>query len=257
MGAGLYGVGTEGWNSHELLVVTVVWLALLLANVGLAAAIYSAHCRFSRCLEQERQKEIRASMISTTVRELHMAPPESVGLSFTDVSYDAPNGNRILTRLTGFVNPGEMVALMGPSGAGKTTALDVLAGRRTDGTISGSMYINGRSLSQSRDYFKDRTGYMLQLAEAYSVCLTVKENLAYAALLRLPARLSFEERMQRVDAVIAVRARPQPRSTSAARAAALRSVRRVPGRSCGSSGSRTSAWARRRAVASRAGRSAS
>lgn len=36
-----------------------------------------------------------------------------------------------------------MTALMGSSGAGKTTLLDVLAGRKTEGTITGDIRLNG------------------------------------------------------------------------------------------------------------------
>lgn len=37
----------------------------------------------------------------------------------------------------------QMTALMGSSGAGKTTLLDVLAGRKTEGTITGDIRLNG------------------------------------------------------------------------------------------------------------------
>ena len=46
------------------------------------------------------------------------------------------------------------------------------------------------------------TGYMLQLAEAFSVELTVFENLVYAALLRLPAETPLEKVLARVESVI-------------------------------------------------------
>ena len=46
------------------------------------------------------------------------------------------------------------------------------------------------------------SGYLLQLAEVFHAQLTVRENLAYAAMLRLHPSLSFEQKMARVDAVI-------------------------------------------------------
>eukprot|EP00966_Prymnesium_polylepis_P224956 5203072-Prymnesium_polylepis.1 len=99
---------------------------------------------------------------------------------------------------------GRLVAIMGPSGSGKTTCLDVLAGRRRDGVIAGSIYVNGRSRSQqdAQEFFNNNTGYMLKLAEAFAVELTVMENLVYAALLRLPAATKFEQVLKRVDEVI-------------------------------------------------------
>lgn len=41
-----------------------------------------------------------------------------------------------------------MTALMGSSGAGKTTLLDVLSGRKTGGTITGDIHLNGHPKDQ-------------------------------------------------------------------------------------------------------------
>lgn len=44
---------------------------------------------------------------------------------------------RLLTNITGTFRPGVLTALMGVSGAGKTTLMDVLAGRKNTGTVTG------------------------------------------------------------------------------------------------------------------------
>jgi ATP-binding cassette, subfamily G (WHITE), member 2, PDR len=41
------------------------------------------------------------------------------------------------------VKPGMLLALMGPSGAGKTTLMDVIANKKTGGKISGDLKFNG------------------------------------------------------------------------------------------------------------------
>ncbi|CAD6253163.1 unnamed protein product [Miscanthus lutarioriparius] len=49
----------------------------------------------------------------------------------------------LLKGVSGAFRPGALTALMGVSGAGKMTLLDVLAGRKTSGYIEGDIYISG------------------------------------------------------------------------------------------------------------------
>lgn len=46
----------------------------------------------------------------------------------------------------GYVKPGTLTALMGASGAGKTTCLDVLAQRKNIGIVTGDILVDGRPL---------------------------------------------------------------------------------------------------------------
>ena len=72
-----------------------------------------------------------------------------------------PQGPRVLlNNVHGWVKPGMLGALMGSSGAGKTTLLDVLAQRKVDGTIHGSVLVDGKPLSVS---FQRSAGYCEQL----------------------------------------------------------------------------------------------
>lgn len=58
---------------------------------------------------------------------LHIA---SIVLQFEDVKYKVPEKEKyVLHGITGSVRPGEILALMGPSGGGKTTLLNILSGR--------------------------------------------------------------------------------------------------------------------------------
>lgn len=58
-----------------------------------------------------------------------------------------PGGTRrLLHDVMGYVKPGTLTALMGASGAGKTTCLDVLAQRKNIGVITGDILVDGKPL---------------------------------------------------------------------------------------------------------------
>ena len=54
----------------------------------------------------------------------------------------------LLKGMSGAFRPGVLTALMGVSGAGKTTLMDVLAGRKTGGYIEGNITISGYTKKQ-------------------------------------------------------------------------------------------------------------
>ncbi|KAH6959784.1 ABC-2 type transporter-domain-containing protein [Ilyonectria sp. MPI-CAGE-AT-0026] len=120
--------------------------------------------------------------------------------TWKDLSYTVktPSGDRtLLDNVQGWVKPGMLGALMGASGAGKTTLLDVLAQRKTDGTIRGSIMVDGRPLPIS---FQRSAGYCEQLDvhEPYS---TVREALEFSALLRQNRDVSRQEKLKYVDTI--------------------------------------------------------
>lgn len=88
----------------------------------------------------------------------------------------------LLVNVTGAFRPGVLTALVGVSGAGKTTLMDVLAGRKTGGVIEGGVYISGYPKRQ--DTFARISGYCEQ-TDVHSPCLTVWESLLFSAWLRL------------------------------------------------------------------------
>ena len=109
------------------------------------------------------------------------------------------SGDRmLLDNVQGWVKPGELGALMGSSGAGKTTLLDVLAQRKTEGTIHGSIMVDGRPLPVS---FQRSAGYCEQL-DVHEPYATVREALEFSALLRQGRDVSREEKLRYVDTII-------------------------------------------------------
>lgn len=110
-----------------------------------------------------------------------------------------PSGDRtLLDSVQGWVKPGMLGALMGASGAGKTTLLDVLAQRKTDGTIHGSIQVDGRDLPLS---FQRSAGYCEQL-DVHEPYATVREALEFSALLRQPRDVKREDKLAYVDTII-------------------------------------------------------
>ncbi|KAG8980991.1 hypothetical protein FRC05_003890 [Tulasnella sp. 425] len=112
-------------------------------------------------------------------------------LHFSNLSYTLqsnPN-NPILDGITGSVKNGQVLAIMGASGAGKSTFLDILARKQKRGIVSGEVLVNGRAIPDSE--FKKVMGFVDQEDTLMST-LTVYETVLYSALLRLPREMSFE-----------------------------------------------------------------
>ena len=111
-----------------------------------------------------------------------MTDHRPAALQFENVSYQL-NGKYILEDVRGLVNPGQIMAIMGASGAGKTTFLDILARKNKRGNVSGDIYVNGEHVSDGD--FKSVIGFVDQ-EDAMMPTLTVHETILNSALLRLP-----------------------------------------------------------------------
>ncbi|KAL9101511.1 MAG: hypothetical protein Q9163_003237 [Psora crenata] len=119
------------------------------------------------------------------------------------VNYDIKikgQDRRILADVDGWIKPGTLTALMGATGAGKTSLLDVLARRMTMGVVTGQMMVDGR---QRDDGFPRKTGYVQQ-QDLHLATATVREALNFSALLRQPNTTPRKEKLDYVDEVIKV-----------------------------------------------------
>ncbi|KAK4385528.1 Pleiotropic drug resistance protein 2 [Sesamum angolense] len=106
---------------------------------------------------------------------------------------------QLLRDVSGAFRPGVLTALVGVSGAGKTTLMDVLAGRKTGGYIEGSISISGYPKNQST--FARVSGYCEQ-NDIHSPHVTVYESIVYSAWLRLSPDVNKETRKMFVEEVM-------------------------------------------------------
>lgn len=126
-----------------------------------------------------------------------LADHKPAALYFENVSYNL-KGKQILTGVTGSVHPGELLAIMGASGAGKTTFLDLLARKKKRGLVGGDFWLNGEKISD--DEFRSVTGFVDQ-DDTMLPTLTVHETIVDSALLRLPKEMSTAAKIQKVEDV--------------------------------------------------------
>ncbi|KAG8367402.1 hypothetical protein BUALT_Bualt16G0068200 [Buddleja alternifolia] len=138
-------------------------------------------------------------------------PFQPHAMSFSNISYyvDVPlelkqhgiseDKLQLLNNITGAFRPGVLTALVGVSGAGKTTLMDVLAGRKTGGIIDGNINISGYPKKQ--ETFARISGYCEQ-NDIHSPCLTVHESLLFSAWLRLPSDIDLQTQKAFVEEVM-------------------------------------------------------
>lgn len=126
-----------------------------------------------------------------------MADHKPASLQFENVSYNL-NGKTILNSLRGVARPGEITAIMGASGAGKTTFLDILARKNKRGEVSGDFFVNGEKVGDVD--FKAVVGFVDQ-EDTMLPTLTVHETILNSALLRLPRDMTRSSKEQRVTEV--------------------------------------------------------
>ncbi|KAJ3034459.1 hypothetical protein HDV00_005010 [Rhizophlyctis rosea] len=118
-----------------------------------------------------------------------------------DIVYTVPvkgGQKQLLDHIAGWIKPGQMTALMGSSGAGKTTLMDVLSRRKTIGKVEGDILLNGHPLNVS---FERITGYVEQ-TDVHNPGLTVREALRFSAKMRQDPSVSLEDKYAYVEEVL-------------------------------------------------------
>ncbi|WP_078353225.1 ABC transporter ATP-binding protein [Mycobacteroides chelonae] len=103
-------------------------------------------------------------------------PAGSPGVEFEDISFGYSPETRVIDGLSLRVEPGQTVAIVGPTGAGKTTLVNLLM--RFYDLDSGRILLDGVDISTvSRHDLRSRIGMVLQ--DTWLFAGTIAENIAY------------------------------------------------------------------------------
>ncbi|TKA69214.1 hypothetical protein B0A55_07739, partial [Friedmanniomyces simplex] len=123
----------------------------------------------------------------------------SIGLSFDfeNLSFETRRGKKILQDVTGTMPRGSCWGVMGGSGAGKSTFVNVLMGKLT--ATGGTIKING--WVKDMHLYKKLIGYVPQDDILFPE-LTVRENILHSARIRLPASWRDKAIQDHVDSLI-------------------------------------------------------
>lgn len=123
-------------------------------------------------LQQEREMEFESRT-------------PGVGITLTNMGLYLPNGKAILNDVSFTIPVGGTVAVMGPSGSGKSSITNVLSGRAGYGVVTGSIIINNDPEGPTLHSLLNVSGYVPQ-DDVMHRNLTVFENVLFQAELRLP-----------------------------------------------------------------------
>ncbi len=151
----------------------VVWLIWPMRNLGrLIVQMSSGLVSYSRVAEvlAETQEPLDAGSYQP-----QRAPTGA--LSFSDVDFAYSSGPPVLHGISFAVQPGQVVALLGATGSGKTSLVNLLP-RFYDYT-GGSIKLDGIELKEyTRNYLREHIGIVSQ--EPFLFSRTIRDNITYS-----------------------------------------------------------------------------
>ena len=128
--------------------------------------------------------------------------PEGIALEIHDLNKDVPakGGKKtILDKVSLSIQPNEFVAIIGGSGAGKTTLMTAMSG--FDSKVTGQVYCNGTNLRENFQTLKNIIGFVPQQDIIYEN-ITLKKMLYYTAKMKMPQDTSNAEIDERIEEVL-------------------------------------------------------
>lgn len=173
------------------------WLAIhQVITVGIIASFINYSKQFTRPVNEiANQFNLVQSAIAGAERVFAVMDEEPEGanetyerkplsqvsghVEFKDVCFSYQKGVPVLKNVSLIARPGQTIALVGPTGAGKTTVINLLT--RFYDVDSGAIYIDGRDIRElEREQLRSFLGIVLQ--DTYLFSETVRENIRYGRL---------------------------------------------------------------------------
>lgn len=100
-------------------------------------------------------------------------------VEFKNITFGYEDGVAVLQNVSFKVAPGETIALVGPTGAGKTTIVNLIS--RFYNTDKGQLLIDGKNIAEVElESLRSQMGIMLQ--DTFLFSATIKENIRYGKL---------------------------------------------------------------------------
>ncbi|KAK8638954.1 hypothetical protein V6N13_137360 [Hibiscus sabdariffa] len=149
----------------------------------------------------QQNKNLTFSGIISMATDSNIRTRPMIEIHFKDLTLTLKKNNKHLLRcVTGKLSPGRVSAVMGPSGAGKTTFLSALTGKTAAGcAVTGLILVNGKN--EPIQAYRKIIGYVPQ-DDIVHGNLTVEENLRFSARCRLSADLPKPDKVLIIERVI-------------------------------------------------------
>ncbi|XP_049763473.1 ATP-binding cassette sub-family G member 1 [Schistocerca cancellata] len=137
---------------------------------------------------------------------VHLPRNKSIDIGFSDITYSVRVGvtgketKMVLQGISGLFKSGELTAIMGPSGAGKTSLLNILTGFQTRG-MGGELRLDEVPLQPGDSRLRRQASY-IQQADHLPGLFSVSELMWMAAHLKLGSSLSDKAKKLLIDDIL-------------------------------------------------------
>ncbi|KAK6087714.1 hypothetical protein SCUP234_01353 [Seiridium cupressi] len=195
-----YSALDETDRDQEMVPMNATYLSRAETWTGFHAVLDMGLTRNMKAEQLENAKGMSPELLSFVESMRRATDATQFGLSFkySNLSFQPKKSSRmILQNVTGCIERGAVTAVMGGSGAGKSTFVNVLMGKTSH--TGGSVAVNGIPGKLKR--YKKLIGYVPQ-DDIVLPELTVYENILHSARIRLPQTWKDHEVVAHVNSVI-------------------------------------------------------